>query len=310
MLLYCCVAVTALSFLDADEKKEYCMARDLAPHLFQEEVNPINFLRTCNFDPWATAERLVHYWKQRKITFQDKWLLPLALAAYGAMKLPIDLELMQSAYSVTYDDFAIIDFSRLTDFVGTTNYSDQELEDSRMRLMFYHMTVTSSSHARRHGKKILCAVEGITVGRLCKTGGNWFPSKVEKNPSRATQSSILAFHHKLLVTSAGCATPVCIFTSSKREMFRQLVEAGFPPEIIPKTFGGPWSYTRQVEEWIAWRMRRDDERNQRVLLKTTKTTTNNNNINSKHNSKNNIATRVVSPPMHMPLQNVDYRMSR
>ena len=62
------------------------------------------------------------------------------------------------------------------------------------------------------------------------------------------------------------SAPQLIFAASREEMLLTLLHAGFPLEIIPKHLGGPWSYSKQVDEWMAWLAKRDDERNQRVLM--------------------------------------------
>ena len=267
--------IKAFSLMDPNVKKEYIMARELAPHLFQEEVHPINFLRTCDFDPWSAADRLARYWKHRKETFGDRWLLPLAQSAYGAL-LPIDLELMRPGYGIVYDDYMILDHSRLTEYAAQTKYTDEELEASRNRIMFYVLTVTSSLHAQRVGKKLLVAVEGITIGKLWKEKRFW-PSRVQtiyfvqhKHRYRDSWTSYwLQFFLDVVKRYFGEArTPVLICTSSKGEMLHQILEAGFPLEIIPEKFGGPWSYATQIDEWLTWLARGDDERNQRVLLRT------------------------------------------
>ena len=33
------------------------MARELAPHLFLEEADPLKWIRASDFDPWAAAAR-------------------------------------------------------------------------------------------------------------------------------------------------------------------------------------------------------------------------------------------------------------
>ena len=42
-----------------------------------------------------------------------------------------------------------------------------------------------------------------------------------------------------------------IFASTKAEMLEQLLQAGFPLDIIPEKLGGPWCYETGVQEWMA-----------------------------------------------------------
>ena len=142
------------------DRVEHDLAKQVAPHLFQEEVDPVKFLRVSDFDPWAAARTMTAYWKYRKLVFEDQWLLPMA-QSYGA--LPVrDLEFLRVGYTICYDEYVFLDFSRLTEYVGTTSYTDQELEKARNRVMLYLLTVTASEHAQRIGKKFVVVAEGIT----------------------------------------------------------------------------------------------------------------------------------------------------
>ncbi|GKY90619.1 hypothetical protein MPSEU_000035400 [Mayamaea pseudoterrestris] len=67
----------ALSVIPDIDKVDYYNAKALSPALVAAESNPILFLRTEKYNPWAAARRLVAYWKERKSIFGDKAFVPL-----------------------------------------------------------------------------------------------------------------------------------------------------------------------------------------------------------------------------------------
>lgn len=116
------------------------MARQIAPHLFEKEVDPVVFLRRNDFDPWATAQRLVAYWKCRKETLGDRWLMPLALSThYGALR-QVDIDIVRSGNSIVHDEFLILDYTKFIDFAAETNYSEDDIENARSPMQFYFFT--------------------------------------------------------------------------------------------------------------------------------------------------------------------------
>ena len=257
--------------LDPNETDAYRIARRVAPHLFKEEVDPVKFLRSTDFNPWETAAKITNYWKHRKEVFGDRWLMPLAQSQkYGALK-PMDLKMLEVGYVIAYDDYIIYDFSRLTKFAGASTYTDEELEQSRARIMMYYLTVTASEHAQRKGKKLLILAEGVTTSKLWKAKRIW-PFRAEGfylvQHQYRLRDSITGYWLRFFLD--GCKrfyskVPKLILASTKEEMCMRLLDAGFPLEIIPAKLGGPWSYSRGVKEWMDDLARKDDERYERML---------------------------------------------
>lgn len=263
-----------MMLLGNDDKKEYAQALQAAPHLFLEETHPIKWLRTCDFDPWAAAECMARYWKHRRRVFgADRWLLPLQQSNNVSL-LPMDLELMRTGYGIVFDEYIILDHSRLTTHIEKTHYTDEELEMARLRIMFYLLTVTSNSHAQKVGKKIFVAVEGITMNKLWGVKGIW-PMRVQhfyfiQLKDRFLKHALYATWLQFLIDIAKryyshVPLPTLVFAATRQQMLHQLLELGFPVEIIPRKFGGSWSYSRHTGPWMAWLTKLDNERNARVL---------------------------------------------
>lgn len=77
----------ALQLLPSDDglRDAYDQAMKNAPYLVEMESNPVLFLRSCNFDPWAAARRICTYWKIRKDIFGDRAFLPMKISGEGAL---------------------------------------------------------------------------------------------------------------------------------------------------------------------------------------------------------------------------------
>ena len=67
----------ALGVIPDADKIDYMNANTVNPALVKSESDPILFLRTERYNPWAAARRLVRYWKERRALFGDKAYDPL-----------------------------------------------------------------------------------------------------------------------------------------------------------------------------------------------------------------------------------------
>jgi hypothetical protein len=75
----------AASLLPEEERAAFDEAKDKALKLLMEESDPMSFIRFAEGDHGAAAKRLVAYWRVRKNTFGDRFLLPLDLSGRGAL---------------------------------------------------------------------------------------------------------------------------------------------------------------------------------------------------------------------------------
>ena len=261
-----------MNLIPMEGKAEYITATQVSPHLFQEEVSPVAFLRSENFNPWAAARKMTMYWKARKQALGEQWLLPLAQSGYGALT-NVDVQLLATGYCVIHERMAVIDWSRLTDFAGNSFYTDEELERARMRVMLYLATVTADEYSQRIGKDYIVNVSGITVGSLWKCEKIW-PGNM-RNVYLVVMQNRLADRLTTFWTSFLTdgflryfgRTPTLIIASSKADMLQKLQQVGFDADLIPEKWGGNWSYENGgLEQWMQELARRDDERNRRILL--------------------------------------------
>ena len=266
----------AMDLIPPEDKAEYETARQIAPHLFECELNAIGFLRYNNFNPWAAARRMANYWKYRKQFFRDRWLMPLALSSHYGALYQVDIDLLRTGYVVVHDECMVLDFERILKFVFETTYSEQDIEDARVRLQFYIMTLCFDENSQRHGKKVLVPIAGTTFGKSWKIVDKIWPSK-----KLFLTGSYMVLFKQRMKDSFYCFVvrffervcrhvfkkePVFITASSKEEMLLKILEVGFPLHVIPEKLGGPWR-DADTQKWFDDLTRRDDERNSRILLR-------------------------------------------
>lgn len=105
----------AIDMIPLPQKEAYLEAMEKAPYLFEDETDPRMFLRRCDYDIWAAAERLCLYWKERKELFgPERAFLPLVLTGDGALSkndvnalkagLPAVLPETQNGFKVIFAD--------------------------------------------------------------------------------------------------------------------------------------------------------------------------------------------------------------
>jgi len=76
----------AIRLIPLERKSAYLEAKRRAPGLVKTETDPLRFVRLCDYNAWAAAERLCKYWKERRVLFgDDRAFLPLILTGEGAM---------------------------------------------------------------------------------------------------------------------------------------------------------------------------------------------------------------------------------
>jgi len=70
----------AMNGIPDRDKVDYLEAVERVPELVDGESPSIAFLRCQHYDPWSAADRLVAYWKMRKLIFgADRAFLPMTL---------------------------------------------------------------------------------------------------------------------------------------------------------------------------------------------------------------------------------------
>jgi hypothetical protein len=75
----------AIRLIPMEQKQAYLEAMEKAPHLVVTETDPTQFVRVCEYNIRAAAQRLCVYWKERKEIFGDeRAFLPLTITGNGA----------------------------------------------------------------------------------------------------------------------------------------------------------------------------------------------------------------------------------
>ena len=163
----------AIENVEADTRREYEEAIELAPTLVRKETQAIDFLRTEGYDPLRGAVRLSLYWKYRKALFRERWLLPMTQSGRGALNTD-DVELLQTGYMFiiprpNQGPLLMMDASKLH---RTAGYSGT-------RILFYLFTVFVDYFVTTEGVTVVCVVsssyskrppiatEKVRVGASC-----------------------------------------------------------------------------------------------------------------------------------------------
>lgn len=259
----------AIELISLDDKKDYLEALRLAPVLVQTESNPVTFLRVDDFNPWKGARRLVLYWKYRRKYFpKSRWLLSLHDDSGAGALDENDVQLLRNGWlaMVTpkepkYGRFLLINHGR---------YPRQGTE-SRIRVCFYLASAASDTPAQ--------AEPGVMAIRLVPTAepggreveltsrrfGNAqiiYKMLIEALPVRFRGVMLLSLEEystskmmnlgfrqisSLLSALLNTQRPFVVSISSISEAAEKLLPYGVPPEVIPESHGGTFTYEKLFE---------------------------------------------------------------
>jgi len=253
-----------------DDKKEYLEALRLAPLLVQTESNPVKFLRADDFNPWKGARRLVLYWKYRRKYFpKGRWLLSLHDDSGAGALDENDVQLLRSGWLAMaapkeskYGRFLLINHGR---------YPTQGTE-SRIRVCFYLGSAASDTPAQAEpglmAIRLVPTAEpgGEEVELTSRRFGNaqiMYKMAVEALPVRFRGVMILSLEEyntskimnlgfrqisSLLSVLLNTQRPSIVSISNISEAADKLLPFGVPPEVMPESHGGTFTYDK-IFEW-------------------------------------------------------------
>ena len=138
------------SSLDADTSLAYRTVHRQAPWLILLESDPVHFVRYCQYDLWAAAQRLCRYWTERRKLFgADRAYLPLTLTGTGALT-------QQDVWNVLSGALTILPTTRSGHACCLTDRR-KVLKDSpptsRLRSFFYIFHILAHPHLQQHCTK-------------------------------------------------------------------------------------------------------------------------------------------------------------
>lgn len=257
-----------------NKKQEYLEAVERAPEVVASDTDPFIFLRTCDYDFWAAANRLCYYWKKRKEIFQDKAFLPLKMSAGGALSYE-DTLTIEAGYPAllprTKDGRHVMFLNRNRFLRASTNINNW------LRALFYIVKVVGEDERSQseNGVLVLTALvlPRITDSEEALRRINWdlavnaFPNRFEihslcllprtmRGPAPFPEILNRPVHSKRnyieQLISVAMSTPTRfsfqIHVEQEESAMRdRLIKMGMSPDGIPDCFGGEWSFSSVME---------------------------------------------------------------
>ena len=247
----------ALEIMPLENKKDYVEAARLLPNLIKTESNPVKFLRSQDFNPWAAARSLVSYWKYRRHLFKDRWLLHMDDSGAGALDHN-DIDLLRSGWLafVANPPTLLIDHGK---FRGHS-------PDSQCRVLFYLGATAPNEEAQAKGMVAIRLISTETPhGEPAPTRRQFEAARLgwkflnEALPVKLNQAVLLKIGARdkgnminFFINRVGKAlfemmqgiTPAVVSLENSMEAAKRLAEFGIQPEALPPSHGGTWSYNR------------------------------------------------------------------
>jgi len=244
----------AIGYMPHEEKAEYLEALKRSDSLIQDESPPVRFLRFEKFDPWAAARRLVTYWKTRKQFFGDRFYLPLSLDVSpdeSALSEADRAIIGGGCHSVVYDNqnhaLAIVNEDRipvaLKDDLGARGrsafYALTCVAQRSFTVSMLHFISPHVSYERHNFHALSDAIEhGLTL-RIRSI-------HVLVPPSVPRTVALIMQMYKEARYKGESMKLTMNFTNSKRELVSRLEAAGVPKNVIPRMFGGTFTYDQNA----------------------------------------------------------------
>jgi hypothetical protein len=251
--------------MDKHAKREYLNALEIVPDLVLKETPKINFLRTDDFDAGKAAHRLAFYWKIRKSTFGDRWLLPMTQSGTGALSPDLVVFLRCGALTMvpssTEAPVALCDWSRM--HVGASEFD-------LLAILFYYMTTCWNNAATQ--------IQGVSVVHVVTSNGRnnmlWYkeafqglaalPLRIKQTlvvqayePGKQHLVEYMAFQRRRLIEFNTNQRPPVLKADSLAGTRKLLESYGLDRQSLPDLLGGNFRES-QIDEWIRTRISLED----------------------------------------------------
>mmetsp|Transcript_20348 Transcript_20348/g.56179 ORF Transcript_20348/g.56179 Transcript_20348/m.56179 type:complete len:425 (+) Transcript_20348:75-1349(+) len=250
--------------LPLEVKTAYLQAIEKAPDLVRNESDPMQFLRRCDYDIWAAAQRLCRYWQERLDIFgPDRAFLPLDLTGNGALEQN-DILSLQAGFPALLpktklgQQVVLVDRRQHVPFLTIQN---------RWRSAFYLANILAKDeHAQTEGVWILNILsmpryhdydrKGMRRAHiLCR---DVFPLKgkihlvnippnVKGSQSArmySVQKLVSSFVSTLLDIGSNAVNIEVHFERETGQMLSELEEMGLQRDGIPDFLGGSWGFEK------------------------------------------------------------------
>lgn len=253
--------------LEPVKRQEFDYALDVAPELVLKEGRFIDFLRIENSDSGKAAERLGQYWKNRKILFGDRWLLPLTQTGNGALNLE-DISILRTGFMVVFSrtvsqgPLVLLDWSRLSKPAG----------DCAVRVAYYYSLLYAEEVAQAGGIDIMTVVTSDKRPPVVIEQDGWdkvlsgLPIRIkqflvvqnhEEGRERYLDSLAFQVSRTLMYNTKGIPNEH-IASDSTEGLLRLLHQRGVILEHIPQRLGGLYDYS-SLSDFIRIRTSEEDK---------------------------------------------------
>ena len=231
-------------------KRYYLEAKEKAPKVVEEESDHLRFLKTCNYDIWKAADRVLLYWSERRDIFgPEKFYLPLNSSGNGALgedeiqQIKVGYPAMLPASSKDNRPIMVCDRA-----MWLPSYTPGML----WRCIFYAFTlIAKNEEAQSEG--ITCLVP---LNKHVKMQGNssyaWramhllsevFPVKVDMRIISYNGLSVTALNIVRSVFFSFNAFEILKCGAHGEGLLQMLVDkVGLDPNGLPLSMGGQWDY--------------------------------------------------------------------
>ena len=258
----------------------YLQAMQCNADLVQTETDPLQFVRYCNYDLWAGAQRLCLYWTERLALFgPQRAFLPMTLTGQGALTKE-DISTIQAGFP------AILQFSSdKKDNITTTtgekrqfvlvdgrNWIPGATRENKLRAFFYvYSVLAQDDQAQAEGiRTFILAVaprheslDWTFVQRAVYCICSVFPVRMRaihflsipnhKRPFRPVDVVNVAVQvFGRFISLPHVQTHI---QTQPGQILHELLELGLHKREIPLSFGGEW----KIDDWYAWCQKRKEE---------------------------------------------------
>ena len=254
------------TMLPFHQSQAYLQALAKDPELIRIETDPLQFVRFCNFDLWAGAQRLCRYWTERlKLFGPQRAFLPLTLTGTGALT-PEDVVSIQAGYPAILPDTSN---GQKCIWIDRRNWIPTASFESRLRSWFFiHRVLAEDDRTHKPGDNVLFLIVAVTprrdnvewefVERLTALGAHCFPDKPrvhflcipnQKRYAMAPQvvQGGMSLFRKLFADGIEISTHVHV-QNDDHPIYEDLVGLGLTAHGILVLFGGEW----KLDDWTDW----------------------------------------------------------
>lgn len=267
---------TVLEETPVSEKREYQHAKEVVPHIVATETSLVYFLRVENFNAINAARRLLFYWKWRKESFGERWLLPMTQTGTGALNR-LDILLLRTGFcfavpAANGGRAFIINFAKAKSFFVECAAQGYNSAEYVARIAIYTVTVQADELSRAKDVLLfhpLSAQDQTEVPEF--RAPLWdmirralpvvFTRAVVAQAHEEGKQSLLDFVRfgvaKVVEFNTGFK-PTEVHADSVARTVGLLEQNGMVRDSIPLRLGGSLNYDAKVAEWTRMRVSMED----------------------------------------------------